>query len=119
MMDIQTEQHIDALVEAFYNKIRNNPDLGSFFTETNWEHHLPRMKSFWCFILLDKMGFKGNIYESHVNRQIKSAHFDIWVSLFCETVDELYKGEIAEKAKSKAKELAILFNWKLQEKEGL
>jgi hemoglobin len=76
------------------------------------------MKEFWYFILLDKPGFKGNIYDSHSNRNIKSPHFDIWLNLFCETVNQNFYGTIATKAIEKAKELSILFSWKLEQAEG-
>jgi len=88
MNDIYTETDIDFLVETFYNKLQKNEVLAPFFINTNWEHHLPRMKQFWYFILLDKPGFKGNIYDAHSNKQIKSPHFDVWLQLFCETVSK-------------------------------
>ncbi|MFZ4796260.1 MAG: group III truncated hemoglobin [Bacteroidia bacterium] len=118
MNDIISETAIDFLVEEFYTKIQKNEVLAPFFINTNWEHHLPRMKQFWCFILLDKPGFKGNIYDAHSNKQIKSPHFDVWLQLFCETVNENFEGAIAAKAIEKAKELSMLFSWKLEELEG-
>ena len=118
MQDIKSENDIDFLVESFYVKIQKNEILAPFFLLTNWEHHMPRMKQFWYFILLDKAGFKGNIFDSHSNKKIKPAHFDIWLSLFCETVNENFKGIIATRAIDKAKELAVLFSWKLTETEG-
>lgn len=117
-MDLNTETQIDILIEKFYAKVSVHEILGPFFKETNWEYHVPRIRAFWYFILLDKPGFKGNIYDAHVNRQIKKVHFDIWVQIFCDVIDEHYQGEVAEKAKSKAKELALLFSWKLTEKDG-
>jgi truncated hemoglobin YjbI len=53
-----------------------------------------------------------------VNRQIKSPHFDIWLQLFCDTVNENFKGLNATKATEKARELSLLFSWKLEEMEG-
>ena len=118
MNDILTENDIDKLIELFYQKINSDAVLGKFFAHTDWEHHLPIMKNFWYFIILDKPGFKGNIYDAHRNKQIKSIHFDIWLDNFCEIVNQNYKGTNANKAISKAKELSILFSWKLKETEG-
>jgi hemoglobin len=118
MRDITTTQDIDLLVENFYTKVKKDTTLNAFFSNTDWEHHLPRMKEFWYFILLDKPGFKGNIYDSHSNRNIKSPHFDIWLNLFCETVNQSFQGTIATKAIDKAKELSMLFSWKLEQTEG-
>lgn len=117
MKKIENENDVDLLVELFYAKIKTNEILAPFFLNTDWPHHLPRMKAFWNFILLDKLGFKGNIYDAHVNRNIKPEHFDIWVNLFTETLKENFKGEKADKAIEKAKELSILFSWKLTENE--
>ena len=118
MKDITTTQDIDLLVENFYTKVKKDITLSAFFSNTNWEHHLPRMKEFWYFILLDKPGFKGNIYDSHSNRNIKSPHFDIWLNLFRETVNQSFQCTIATKAIDKDKELSILFIWKLDQTEG-
>jgi hemoglobin len=118
MNDISSETDIDFLVETFYNKLQKNEVLAPFFIYTIWEHHLLRMKQFWYFILLDKPGFKGNIYDAHSNKQIKSPHFDVWLQLFCETINENFEGAIAAKATNKAKELSMLFSWKLEETEG-
>lgn len=118
MKDLLLEQDVDFLVETFYHKLQKNDILSPFFIHTNWEQHLPKMKHFWNFILFDKPGFRGNIYDAHVNRQIKSPHFDIWLQLFCETVNENFKGLNATKATEKARELSLLFSWKLEETEG-
>jgi hemoglobin len=118
MNDIASETDIDFLVETFYNKLKKNEKLAPFFIHTNWEHHLPRMKQFWHFIILDKPGFKGNIYDAHSNKQIKSPHFDVWLQLFCDTVNENFKGINSTKATEKARELSMLFSWKLEETEG-
>lgn len=118
MDDILSENDVDFLVEIFYKKIQENEQMAPFFKHTNWEHHLPKMKHFWNFILFDKPGFRGNIYDAHVNRQIKSPHFDTWLQLFCETVNENFIGVNATTAMDKAKELSMLFSWKLEEMEG-
>ncbi len=118
MNDIISENDVDFLVETFYKKVQENSVLAPFFAHTNWEHHLPRMKHFWNFILFDKPGFRGNIYDAHSNRQIKSPHFDIWLDLFCKTVNENFEGPTATIATNKARELSMLFSWKLTETEG-
>jgi hemoglobin len=118
MNDITTETDVDFLVDQFYEKVNKNEILAPFFIHTNWEHHLPQTRAFWYFILLDKPGFKGNIFDAHTKRHIKPLHFDIWVQLFCEAVNENFAGTIAEKAIAKAKELSMLFSWKLTQTEG-
>lgn len=118
MNDIVNELDVNLLVDKFYEKVNKNEVLAPFFIHTNWEHHLPQTQNFWYFILLDKPGFKGNIFDAHTKRNIKPLHFEVWVQLFCEAVNDNFEGPIAEKAINKAKELATLFSWKLTQTEG-
>jgi hemoglobin len=116
--DIETEADVEILVNAFYDRIQKYTLLAPFFTHTNWEHHLPRMISFWNFLLIGKTGFSGNVFDAHVQRHIKEEHFTAWLSLFEQSVDELYEGKTATLAKQKATELGMIFSWKLKEIEG-
>ena len=41
-------------------------------------------------------------------------HFDTWLRLWKSTVDQLFSGEIAESAKSKAENIASLMAYKME-----
>jgi hemoglobin len=45
---------------------------------------------------------------------IKKGHFDHWLEVWCSTVDELYEGEIAERAKFRGKTMAKAFYSKIK-----
>ena len=112
--DIETKEDIVTLVDSFYTKIQADPMLGPAFNEVakvDWDSHLPRMYLFWETILFGKPGYKGNPAEVHnqLNEKMKAHgdpltldHFDHWIAIFQETVDELFEGERANRAKKSA-----------------
>ncbi len=112
--EIETFEDIVTLVDTFYQKIQVDPMLGPAFNDVakiDWDTHLPRMYSFWETILFGKPGYKGNPAEVHsqLNDKMKAHgseltldHFDHWIALFQQTVDELFVGERAERAKKSA-----------------
>ena len=63
--DIHTEQQVEFLVKTFYGRVLKDELLAPHFKNIDFEHHFPRMVDFWCFILLDKEGYKGNVFDRH------------------------------------------------------
>jgi len=108
------------LVNTFYKKVVKNPLLAHIFNDVahiNWEHHLPNMYDFWETLLFGRQAFKGNPMLKHISlskqTEMSELHFSTWISLWIETVDELYIGEIAEDAKQKAKNISGLMLYKI------
>lgn len=110
--DITTKEEIEVLVNTFYDKVLQNETLAPFFKHLNFEKHLPKMIHFWSFVLLDEAGYTTDVTKTHLHMRINKVHFDAWLSLFNETVDELFEGENA----TKAKERAFLIGWTIQSK---
>ncbi|HNE28222.1 MAG TPA: group III truncated hemoglobin [Saprospiraceae bacterium] len=117
MTDIVFAEDVRKLVDTFYEKVRRDDVIGFIFNEVaqiNWPEHLPRMYAFWEFLLLSHDTYKGNPLEKHwpvhEKTPFTAAHFDRWVALFRETVDELFAGPVAEDAKFRA--FAIAETWK-------
>ncbi|MCB0527490.1 MAG: group III truncated hemoglobin [Lewinellaceae bacterium] len=116
--DITTPKDIKTLIDAFYTKVKADEVIGYIFNEVaqvDWAHHLPVMYGFWEFLLLDNANaYRGNPIQKHVDlhakHPLKAEHFDRWVLLFQETVDELFDGEKARDAKFRA--FAIAETWK-------
>lgn len=114
MADIETRDDIIKLVDTFYEKIGADPMLGPAFNDVakiDWPSHLPRMYDFWETILFGRPLYKGNPAEVHnqLSEKMKNhgteltrEHFDHWINLFQETVDELFEGERANRAKKSA-----------------
>jgi len=125
-MDIQSRKDIEMLINSFYDKVKSDETIGFIFNEiarVNWEKHLPVMYNFWETLLLDATSYRNNAMEVHysLNRKVplKEAHFQRWLELFSETVDELFSGKIATSAKTKAKSIASLMQYKMkQDNEG-
>ena len=124
--DIINEEDIRKLVDAFYNKVKFNAHLNPIFTDVakvEWEHHLPKMYNFWTTVLLGKPVYKGNPMSKHVdiNFRVKLTPdlFNEWLTLFYQTVDELYVGTIADEAKIRAKNIAEMMRQKIDEDEKL
>ncbi len=49
MKDIENRTDIEVLVNAFYQKVQQDPLIGYIFTDVakvNWKHHLPKMYEF-------------------------------------------------------------------------
>ena len=56
----------------------------------------------------------GNIVISELERRIiDTEHFQRWLELFKQTVDENFEGEKAREAKEKAESIAMIFQTKL------
>lgn len=115
--DIQTSEDIQTLIDAFYVEVRRDPVIGYLFNEVakvDWSHHLPRMYAFWEFLLLGKDTYAGNPIEPHFRLHamapLSETHFDRWIALFTQTVDEHFAGAVAENAKTRARLIAM--TWK-------
>lgn len=121
--DIKTRADVFTLVSSFYLKVRKDEVLGPFFntTITDWEDHLQRLTTFWESNLFLKTKYLGNPLDVHVsvdknhNNTITEMHFGIWLNLWFQTIDELYIGEYAEKAKLRARKMGTFLHLKIFE----
>ena len=115
-MDIENIDDIIVLVDRFYDKVNADSLLSPVFNEiakVNWEEHLPVMYSFWSAVLFDTNTYKGQPFTSHIDLPIDTEHFQRWLELFKQTVDENFEGEKAREAKEKAESIAMIFQTKL------
>ena len=108
-MDIQSRKDIELLINSFYIKVRKDDTIGFIFNDiakVNWEQHLPIMYDFWETLLLDATSYRKNAMEVHyiLNRRVRleETHFQRWLQLFSETVDELFAGKISNYGKNKS-----------------
>ena len=118
--DITTRADIEQLVTTFYDRVKPNREIGFIFTEIahmNWEEHIPIIVDFWETILLDNPVYKKNAMEVHyeLNKRfpLQKVHFETWLTLFCQTVDELFEGAKADLAKKRAKSIADVMQFKM------
>lgn len=116
MTAIESRADIERLVEKFYTKVRKDSLLGEIFNHhiatDDWPAHLSKLSDFWEGHLLRGTNFRGNPVQKHiqVDQQLKHTmsmeHFDRWLQLWSETIDSLYQGELAEKARLAAQRMA-------------
>lgn len=108
--DITTTTDVRDLIEAFYTRVRPDPVIGHFFTELDWEHHIPHITAFWNMVLFGDSKFQGDPMTAHkklhARLPMKPEHFEHWVVLFQGTVDALFSGPKAEEAKQRAYTIA-------------
>ena len=117
--DLATRDDVERLVRAFYGKALRDPVIGYLFeiAELDLEAHVPTMVDFWQTMVLGVRAYRGNAFSVHARLHAKEpltrAHFDRWLALWTETVDELFAGERAELAKAHATRVARAFAYRL------
>ena len=120
--EISSRADVELLVDEFYKKVLKDEIIAYIFTEVvqlSWEVHIPIMYDFWETILLDKISYKGNPMLKHIaldkKEHLTEAHFERWLKLFFETLDENFVGEKAEEAKKRANGIAQMMLFKIQQ----
>ncbi len=118
--DIEGLDDIILFVNIFYDKIQRDNLLGPIFNRViiDWNPHLQQMYAFWNAVLFGVPGFTGNPFAKHAPLPIKSEHFEHWLSLFYDTIDSLFVGEMADNTKKRAETMAIMFQSKLKAMRG-
>ena len=114
--DITTLEDIKLLVDTFYSKVQKDDFIGPIFNEKigdRWPEHLEKMYRFWQTILLEVHTYSGSPFPPHKQLPVAKEHFDRWMEIFTTTTDELFVGAIAEEAKLRAKNMAEMFNYKI------
>lgn len=129
--DINTREDVHLLVASFYKKVRADNILGPFFNDVikDWDAHLERLTTFWetSLFMTRKLEHKyhGDPLEAHVkvdkenNNSITELHFGLWLNLWFETIEELFKGDNAENAKRRARKMGTFLYLKIFEARGV
>ncbi|WP_419869229.1 group III truncated hemoglobin [Chryseobacterium sp. CT-SW4] len=120
MKTLDSRQDIEELVNSFYEKVVEDETIGFFFNDivkVDWEKHLPKMYSFWETILFGQMSYKGNPMGAHfpINEieALEKKHFERWLELWKQTIEENFTGKNAELALYKAQNIAQLMAFKM------
>ena len=115
--DILTLDDVKKLVDTFYGKVQNDTLLAPVFNEriqNRWPEHLEKMYRFWQTVLLDESTYSGSPFPPHAKLPVDHSHFQEWMNLFTQTIDELFNGEKATEAKWRAGKMAEMFQSKLE-----
>ena len=121
MKKLESREDIELLVNKFYGKVGKDATIGFFFNDiakVNWSEHLPKMYKFWETLLFGQVSYKGNPMAVHfpINeiQAMEKHHFEHWLKLWTETVEENFSGETAELAIYKATNIANLMAFKME-----
>lgn len=115
--DINSLEDIQLLVDTFYGRIRKDDLLKDIFNgviKDRWPEHLEKMYRFWQTVLLEEHTYFGSPFVPHAELPVDKLHFERWVKLFGETVDDLFVGERADKAKWQGDRMAKMFLSKIR-----
>lgn len=115
--DIDNLTDIKLLVDTFYSRIREDNLLKDVFNnkiEDRWPEHLEKMYTFWQTVLLDQHTYYGSPFLPHAKLPVAMEHFEQWMILFNQTVDELFEGVKAGQAKWQGQRMAEMFHSKIE-----
>ena len=125
MNDIQTQDDLYLLVEAFYKKLLADESISYIFTEVvkiKLEEHLPILVTFWSQAILGTGGYTNNLTQIHLDvnakKHLSPELFTIWLDHFYTTVDENFKGSKAEQIKTQALSIATIMQIKIAQQSS-
>ena len=105
-----SEDGIRQLVDAFYAKVRIDPELAPIFERAipgDWQPHLTKMYAFWSSVMLTTGRYKGNPVAKHLAIPGIQPHlFQRWLRLFNETCRELFDEPVSAEFRAKAERIA-------------
>lgn len=111
--DIKNRKDLELLVNDFYDKLLTVDELSFYFTKiksVDMATHKTFMVNFWENILFHTGYYEGNPLEIHKNlnslHKVETDVYKIWIELFNNSVDNLFKGINAEIVKERAKMVA-------------
>jgi hemoglobin len=109
-LDHVSEDGICQLVDAFYVKVRVDPELAPIFARAipgDWQQHSIKMYAFWSSVMLTTGRYKGNPVAKHlVIPDMKPELFERWLALFDATCSELFDDATSEAFRIKAERIA-------------
>lgn len=102
------EPMIARLVDAFYDRVRDDPMLGPVFADriSNWVTHLQQRRLFWSSVALMSGAYHGRPMPKHLPLPVDARHFDRWLELFEITAAEICPPAAASHFVERARRIA-------------
>lgn len=123
--DIESRADCERLVRRFYGRALTDPMIGWIFVDVaklDLEAHVPRIASFWETVLLGAHSYGGGAFAPHAALHarvgLRAGHFERWLALWRDSVDELFAGKRATLAKAHAERVAAAFQARLGTLQG-
>ena len=100
MSDINDSADIKKLLACFYEVAAHDDLIGPIFSQlANSELHQEELCRYWEAVLLDRQDHGHHVFPVHIQFMERPQHFIRWLSLFLDTIDSLFAGKNAERAK--------------------
>jgi hemoglobin len=129
--DLADRADVEVFLQRFYARVFDDDSLAEPFAELRakgLDSHLPVMCDFWETVLFGAGLYHGNAFLVH--RQLDNRHplcakhFTRWLTLWIATLDEMYRGPVAQRAKVQAGRIAKSMHRRLRgvdacERDGL
>tara|TARA_R110002072_G_scaffold156748_1_gene307288 strand:+ start:1477 stop:1866 length:390 start_codon:yes stop_codon:yes gene_type:complete len=115
--DILNLDDIKLLVNTFYDNVRKDEFIGPIFEgviQDRWPEHLEKMYRFWQTVLLEEHTYYGSPFGPHAKLPVSLEHFECWIGIFTQTIDQLFSGAKANEAKMRATNMAQMFHHKIE-----
>jgi hemoglobin len=118
--DIRNRDDIFLIVNEFYKNLLVNNDMKNFFEKFKdknmLELHLQTLVDFWDNILFYSGSYNKNAMQPHIELHQKKPfsikHFEIWLTLFNQSVDNHFIGNNAHIIKTRALSIATIMRIK-------
>jgi len=111
--DISTEEDIAVLIDSFYDRVLQDQLLAPLFLDVakiDLDHHKGFIRSYWEKLLLKKPGYKRHTMNIHralaAKSPLETRHFERWLNLFKQNLEENFQGDTADKARKVAEHIA-------------
>ena len=122
--DIADRKDLDMLMNVFYEKLLKDDTINYIFTDIvkiDIKTHIPIIADFWESILFGRNVYNNNPMKIHLEIHNKTPltkeHFNTWLSYFDSSVDELFEGSVALKAKQRALSIATTMQIKIAQQQ--
>ncbi|OBF81249.1 cyanoglobin [Mycobacterium sp. 852002-51163_SCH5372311] len=111
--DLVDRSDVEALLHRFYGRVFVDDVLAEPFADLRargLDAHMPTMCDFWETVLFRAGRYRGSALVAHRSvhhrTPLSGSHFVRWLGIWCDTVDEMYQGPAAERAKIQATRIA-------------
>ncbi|WP_250150354.1 group III truncated hemoglobin [Mycolicibacter acidiphilus] len=110
LADLADRDDVEALLWRFYGTVLYDDILGEPFAEVRDVHglaeHIPVMADFWETVLFKVRRYQGHVQDVHgrvhETTALSTPHFLRWLTTWYASVDDMFAGPLAERAKRQA-----------------
>jgi hemoglobin len=118
--DIKNRDDLYIIVKEFYKNLLLNNNMKKIFEKFNdqnkLEQHLRTLVDFWDNILFYSNTYQKNAMQPHIalhhKEPFNKKHFEIWLDLFNQSVDNNFEGNNAHTIKTRALSIATIMQIK-------